>query len=114
MTRPDGFEHVHGLVEATKRAFRVRDAVVTDPGRLPRDPWSFLDKGWLNHEAGLISKRQAARFPIAWGEGDTFWMGAIDGAGTAVSYIQSIYWEYGSGCVLPATGIHLQNRGISF
>ena len=32
----------------------------------------------------------------------------------AVSYIQSIYWEYGSGCVLPRTGIHWQNRGVSF
>jgi oxamate amidohydrolase len=31
-----------------------------------------------------------------------------------VSYIQSIYWEFGSGCVLPATGVLMQNRGISF
>jgi gamma-glutamyltranspeptidase/glutathione hydrolase len=41
-------------------------------------------------------------------------MGAIDREGTSVSYIQSIYWEYGSGCVLPATGLHWQNRGVSF
>jgi gamma-glutamyltranspeptidase/glutathione hydrolase len=41
-------------------------------------------------------------------------MGAIDKGGLAVSYVQSIYWEFGSGCVLPATGILWQNRGISF
>ena len=41
-------------------------------------------------------------------------MGAIDRDGLAVSYIQSIYWEWGSGCVLPRTGIHWQNRGASF
>jgi gamma-glutamyltranspeptidase/glutathione hydrolase len=41
-------------------------------------------------------------------------MGAIDRSGLAVSYIQSVYWEFGSGCVLPRTGIHWQNRGLSF
>jgi gamma-glutamyltranspeptidase len=42
------------------------------------------------------------------------WMGAADTTGLVVSYIQSIYWEFGSGCVLPATGILMQNRGASF
>ena len=41
-------------------------------------------------------------------------MGAIDGEGLAVSFIQSIYWEFGSGCVLPADRHLWQNRGISF
>ena len=36
------------------------------------------------------------------GHGDTVWMGAIDKDGLAVSYIQSVYWEYGSGTVLPS------------
>jgi gamma-glutamyltranspeptidase/glutathione hydrolase len=112
--RGEGFEHVHGLVEATKRAFRVRDAVVTDPGRLPRDPSEFLAADWLDKEAARISMTRADHYPLPWGEGDTIWMGAIDSAGTAVSYIQSIYWEYGSGCVLPRTGVLMQNRGISF
>ena len=34
--------------------------------------------------------------------------------GLVVSYIQSLYWEFGSGCVLPATGVLMQNRGMSF
>ncbi len=41
-------------------------------------------------------------------------MGAADATGLVVSYIQSIYWEFGSGCVLPATGVLMQNRGASF
>jgi gamma-glutamyltranspeptidase/glutathione hydrolase len=41
-------------------------------------------------------------------------MGAGDAGGLVVSYIQSLYWEFGSGCVLPATGVLMQNRGASF
>jgi gamma-glutamyltranspeptidase/glutathione hydrolase len=41
-------------------------------------------------------------------------MGAIDSQGRAVSFIQSIYWEFGSGLILPDTGVLWQNRGVSF
>ncbi len=41
-------------------------------------------------------------------------MGAADSSGLVVSYIQSIFWEFGSGCVLPNTGVLMQNRGASF
>ena len=41
-------------------------------------------------------------------------MGAADSSGLVVSYIQSIFWEFGSGCVLPRTGLLMQNRGASF
>ena len=61
-----------------------------------------------------IDRRKAARWPCASGEGDTIWMGAADASGLVVSYIQSLYWEFGSGCVLPATGVLMQNRGASF
>jgi gamma-glutamyltranspeptidase len=58
--------------------------------------------------------KRAASYPVAPATGDTVWMGAIDASGLAVSYIQSLYWEYGSGCVLPRTGVLMQNRGVSF
>jgi gamma-glutamyltranspeptidase/glutathione hydrolase len=105
---------VHGLVEATKRAFRVRDRVITDPDRLPAPPERFLDRAFLDADAERIDRRKAARWPAPSGEGDTIWMGAADHTGLAVSYIQSLYWEFGSGCVLPATGVLMQNRGASF
>jgi gamma-glutamyltranspeptidase/glutathione hydrolase len=58
--------------------------------------------------------KRAAPWPSPEARGDTVWMGAADSTGLVVSYIQSIYWEFGSGCVLPATGIVMQNRGASF
>jgi gamma-glutamyltranspeptidase len=110
----EGFEFAHGLVEATKRAFRVRDRVVTDPVRVPQPPAQFLEPKFLDAEVLKIDRRRAARWPARPGEGDTIWMGAADSSGLAVSYIQSLYWEFGSGCVLPKTGVLMQNRGSSF
>ena len=110
----DSFEHHHGLIEATKRAFAIRDRHVTDPTRLSRPSADFLTDAVLAREAAAIDMKRAATLPLRNGDGDTVWMGAIDSRGLAVSYIQSIYWEYGSGCVLPGTGIHWQNRGLSF
>lgn len=110
----EGFDHHHGLVEATKRAFAIRDRHITDPAHMKVDPASFLTDAVFAREAAAINKKRAASWPMKPGDGDTIWMGAIDGKGVAVSYIQSIYWEYGSGCLLPKTGVHWQNRGVSF
>ena len=115
MAEPETTAHYHGLIEATKRAFAIRDRVVTDFGRLRHDPAAFLTPERLAREAALVDMGRAARVPLPDpGHGDTVWMGAIDRDGLAVSYIQSVYWEYGSGTVLPATGICWQNRGMSF
>lgn len=110
----ESFAHVHGLVEATKRAFRLRDRYVTDFGQLPHPPARYLESGFLDAEAAKIDARRAAPWPAPPGGGDTIWMGAADASRVAVSYIQSLYWEFGSGCVLPATGVLMQNRGASF
>jgi gamma-glutamyltranspeptidase len=110
----ESFDFVHGLVEATKRAFRVRDRVITDPAHLPHSPDRYLDAKFLDAEMHTIDRRKAAKWPAMPQEGDTIWMGAADSSGLVVSYIQSLYWEFGSGCVLPATGVLMQNRGSSF
>lgn len=110
----DGFDHVHGLVEATKQAFRVRDAHVTDPAWMRRAPAEFLGAGPLDRLAAAVDPERAAPWPHPGEPGDTVWLGAVDAEGRAASFIQSIYWEYGSGVVLPATGVLMQNRGISF
>lgn len=110
----EGFAHLHGLIEATKRAFRVRDRVVTDPRRLPADPRGFLTAAALDERAADIDMQRALPWPDPAAPGDTVWMGAVDRDGRAVSFIQSVYWEFGSGVVLRDTGITWQNRGISF
>ncbi|TDR94594.1 gamma-glutamyltranspeptidase/glutathione hydrolase [Enterovirga rhinocerotis] len=114
ITGREGVRHHHGLIEATKRAFRIRDRVVTDHGRLKHDPQAFLTADVFAREAAVIDMARAAPFPSVSDPGDTIWMGASDASGLTVSFIQSVYWEWGSGCVLPGTGIVLQNRGASF
>jgi gamma-glutamyltranspeptidase/glutathione hydrolase len=114
VTEAEGFDHIHGLVEATKRALRVRDRVVTDPNHLAHALNRVLDDRFIAGEAMKIDRRKASPWPVGGGTGDTVWMGAADASGLVVSYIQSLYWEFGSGCVLPATGVLMQNRGASF
>ncbi|MCA8864145.1 MULTISPECIES: gamma-glutamyltransferase family protein [unclassified Halomonas] len=113
-TEPNGFEHLHGLIEATKRAFIKRDQNVTDPGRLPTPLQALLSEESIDREAAHIDPQRALPWPHEPAPGDTIWMGAVDNEGRAVSFIQSIYWEFGSGVVLSESGILWQNRGISF
>jgi gamma-glutamyltranspeptidase len=109
-----GADFVHSAVESVKEAFAVRDRTITDPARMQVDPASFLTPAALDAMAGRIQMARAA----AWGQGkgpaDTVWMGVVDGQGNAVSMIQSIYHEFGSGIVLPGSGVNWQNRGASF
>jgi gamma-glutamyltranspeptidase/glutathione hydrolase len=114
VNQAEGFDHVHGLVEASKRAFRLRDRYVTDPDDIthPADP--YLTSRFLAAEAGAIDRRKAADWNPAGKFGDTVWMGAADTSGLVVSFLQSIYWEFGSGVVLPRTGLLMQNRAASF
>ena len=113
----EGFAHLHGLVEATKRAFVWRNAKLGDPREMAArgfDPMAFLTDASLAREAGLVDMRRAAAWPQPSSPGDTIWMGAADRQGRVVSYIQSIYWEFGSGIVLDESGVNWQNRGAGF
>lgn len=110
----ESFAHIHGLIEAAKRAYAIRDRTVTDFDQMVADPADYLTEARFAREAGAVKMDRAAAWPFAKADGDTIWMGAIDAAGTAISFIQSISWEYGSGLVLPNTGILWQNRGLAF
>ena len=112
--KAESFEHVHGLVEATKQAFLVRNRHVCDPEVMKADPASFLAAESLRQRAAAIDLRRARPWPEPAITGDTVWMGAADDEGRMVSYIQSVYWEFGSGVVLADTGVGWQNRGSSF
>jgi oxamate amidohydrolase len=87
---------------------------VTDPAYMRLDPTSFLSPKILDDLARGVDRKCASPWPDAQPGGDTVWLGAIDGEGRAVSFIQSLYWEFGSGVVLPQTGVTWQNRGTSF
>ncbi len=111
---PESPAFLHAQVEATKRAFKVRDAHLTDRAFMKVSAQDLLKPAFLDSLLADYQPQQA----LPWGRktdpGDTIWMGVIDRHGVAVSFIQSIYHEFGSGVVLPGTGVNWQNRGCSF
>jgi oxamate amidohydrolase len=110
----DGFAHLHDIVEATKVAFGDRNRHIGDPAHMTIDPASLLDPASLDRAAASIDRVRARPWDPDAAGGDTVWLAAIDAEGRAVSTIQSIYFDFGSGVVLPETGILWQNRGIAF
>ncbi len=105
---------VHWLVEATKQAFRLRNREIRDPARMSIDAGSLLADARLDALAAAIDGATAAPWGEAHNPADTTWFGAIDAEGRMVSCIQSIYHEFGSGLVLPESGLCWQNRGAGF
>jgi gamma-glutamyltranspeptidase/glutathione hydrolase len=111
---PASADYVHLCVEAVKQAFRVRDRHITDPAYMKLDAQTLLEPQAVRTLVQAIDPRNAAPWGQGRGPGDTIWMGVVDGEGRAVSFIQSLYHEFGSGVVLERTGINWQNRGCSF
>jgi gamma-glutamyltranspeptidase/glutathione hydrolase len=111
---PAGADYVHLCVEAVKQAFAIRDRHVTDPAYMKVDAQELLAPARIDELAARIDRGRAAPWGASRGPADTIWMGVIDGEGRAVSFIQSLYHEYGSGVVLDESGVNWQNRGCSF
>jgi len=111
---PDSADYVHCVVEATKQAFKIRDAHITDPRYMRIDAQDCLKPEFLGPLAKAISMEKSLPWGRGRGPGDTVWMGVVDSQGRAVSFIQSIYHEFGSGVVLEQSGLNWQNRGCSF
>ena len=111
---PLGADYVHVCVEATKQAFAIRDKYVTDPSDMAVHAQSLLDDDIVATLAAKVKPGRAAQWGNNAAPGDTVWMGVIDKQGRAVSFIQSIYHEFGCGIVLNESGVNWQNRGASF
>ena len=111
---PEGASFIHAQVEATKLAFSVRDRYLTDPDFMTRSAADLLAADHIDALAARLDTERAAPWGKSSRPGDTIWMGVIDSNGVAVSFIQSIYHEFGSGIVLPSSGVNWQNRGCSF
>jgi gamma-glutamyltranspeptidase/glutathione hydrolase len=108
-------DYYHILVEATKQAFGDRDTFLSDPEFMDIPLDFLLSKEHGKDLAARIDMNQAAKQvkPLD-PKGDTVWLGVVDKDGNAVSLIQSVYYEFGSGIVAADTGILLQNRGSFF
>lgn len=108
------FEYYHLLVEALKLTFRDRNQVLTDPVfyDIPLD--RLLSKKYAAELAKAIRLDRSEPVASSSMGSDTAYAAVVDQEGNAVSFIQSLYFEFGSGVVAGDTGILLQNRGSYF
>lgn len=108
-------DYYHAVIEATKEAFADRDAYLSDPAfvSIPLDRLLSEDHGKKQAERIDMKKAAGPKAPLD-PKGDTIWLGVVDKDGNAVSLIQSIYHDFGSGIVAEGTGVLLQNRGSFF
>jgi gamma-glutamyltranspeptidase/glutathione hydrolase len=111
----DSVDSLHLEIEAMKLAFADTYEYVSDSATMRVKPSDMLDKAYLKERSKLIDPNKA-RTP-AFGQparGGTVYLTAADESGMMVSYIQSNFSGFGSGVVVPGTGISLQNRGSGF
>ncbi len=111
----DSADSLHLQIEAMKLAFADLYAHVADPAAMRLAPSALLDEAYLAERARLIDPaRAASRRPGVPRAGGTVYLSTADAEGRMVSYIQSNFMGFGSGVVVPGTGISLQNRGAGF
>ncbi len=112
---PDSTASQHLQIEAMKLAFADAYRYVSDPRTMEFSPERMLDPDYLARRARLIDPARAQKFgPGEPPRGGTVYLCAADSRGMIVSLIQSNYMGFGSGVVVPGTGISLQNRGAGF
>ncbi|MEE4175790.1 MAG: gamma-glutamyltransferase [Xanthomonadales bacterium] len=110
-------EYLHTLIEAKKLAYADLARYVADPEHMDVRPDALLDPAYLAQRAALIDPRRAMERaepgPLAT-ESDTVYLTVADREGNMISFINSVSWYFGSGVVVPGTGVILQNRGAGF
>jgi gamma-glutamyltranspeptidase/glutathione hydrolase len=112
--RCDNADHLHVLIEASKRAYKLRDALCVDPAFADHRAADSLASPLIERESEAVDMARAASWPAPTSALDGVFMSASDAHGTIVAYSQSIGTPYGSGCVLPRTGILLNNHAAHF
>jgi len=105
---------LHRQVEALKLAFTDGRAFITDSKKMDVSLETLLDDDYLGRRRRLIGERAITPRPGNPSRGGTVYLATADNEGNMVSFIQSNYMGFGSGLVVPGTGIALQNRGVSF
>lgn len=111
----DHVDTVHCAIEAMKLALADLYHYNADPAAMRVEPSALLDSGYLAERAKLIDPQKAGDPTYgAPRPGGTVYAAAVDAGGMMVSFIQSNYMGFGSGVVVPGTGISLQNRGHGF
>jgi gamma-glutamyltranspeptidase/glutathione hydrolase len=111
----DSADSVHLQIEAMKLGFADAWRHVADPASMQVQPGEMTDPAYLARRAKCIDMKRA-QYPKAGipRDGGTVYLTTADESGMMVSLIQSNYMGFGSGVVVPGTGISLQNRGAGF
>ncbi len=115
--RHNSAEYLHLLIEAVKLAFADANRYVADPDFVDIPLEKLLAKSYAERRRQLIDMNKAGReveAGIPDTDGDTVYLAVTDSEGNSVSFINSLYQEFGSGIVIDGTGICLQNRGSLF
>ncbi len=110
----DSAESFHLQIEALKLAFADGLRYIADPECVPVPVKELLDKKYATKRRALIGDRALDPLPGDPYAGGTVYLCTADADGMMVSFIQSNYMGFGSGIVVPGTGIALHNRGACF
>ena len=109
-------DRIHVHAEATKAAYRQRDAVLADPASHPFNVAALMSDRAVATLAAAIRMDRASEPPLLDlpEHKDTVYVSVVDGAGNAVSLINSLFQAFGSGIYAPGAGVLLHNRGLAF
>ncbi len=110
-TDPHGW---HLQIESMKLAFADAAAFVADPDHVEVPVRGMIDKAYAARRRSTITGEASTPAPGDPPRGGTVYLCTADAGGQMVSFIQSNYMGFGSGIVVPGTGIALQNRGANF
>lgn len=111
----DSVEGIHLQIEAQRIAYAEAERHLADPDAMTVPVDALLDPAYLEKRAAEIDPAKANPNPVTLGSSeDTVYLTAADENGMMVSMIQSNYRGFGSGIVIPGTGISMQNRGSGF
>ena len=114
---PNGAERLHLEAEATRLAYRDRNACLADPAVVDVPVGRLLDKGYAAQLRALIDRERALvelPQPLLPEHRDTVYLTVVDRERNLVSFINSVFDSFGSGLVCPETGVLFHNRGRSF
>jgi gamma-glutamyltranspeptidase/glutathione hydrolase len=112
--RVHSVEHLHLLIEMVKLSYADRDRWIADPSAVSLPVHGLLDKAYAARRRAAFDRRKAQTYGFGEPDGDTTGFVVADGRGNVISVIQSLFNAFGSGIVVPGTGVVLQNRGRHF
>ncbi|WP_409291969.1 gamma-glutamyltransferase family protein [Peribacillus sp. SCS-37] len=104
----------HKQIEAMKLAFSDGKKYITQEDRMTVSVEQLLSGGYADERSRLIGSTALDPVPGTPPSGGTVYLSSADSEGNMVSFIQSNYMGFGSGIVIPGTGLSLQNRGADF